>query len=300
MDGFGEGIKEKVEKSINISGYPLELFVSSIVSKNHLSWNNEYYFDFDEKKSRTIDLHVTDPATAATTDLHLSVDLAIECKKSTNTAWVFFEKKEPSVPNFMGQVIDHYNISQNDYEHPTNLFTLNLSNSTHYGKTLENNMIAHSYDVVKLGQKIGDDSTTQKPKDTIFEAANQVIKYTTYNLEKRTKNIRNMYKKQNIYPIYILYYPIVVFDGPLYTGELHGEKIQLSESEHVLLKYQFQPRYTQNPQTFFIDIVHKSYFSKFFQLIENEVNQLGSNIDAKKIEIKTAAENLKLRKLIPL
>ena len=82
-----------VEETVNRSGYPLELYVTNELRKNYLVWNNQYYFDFDEKKARSVDMYVPsiDEFVGGHVD-YVSIDMVIGCNKSDNLAWVFFPR----------------------------------------------------------------------------------------------------------------------------------------------------------------------------------------------------------------
>ena len=170
-------VKRKVAEAINKSGYPLELFVSAnLESKKHIPWHNDYYFDYDEGKARTIDMAVSPinfPSKSS-----VDVSLAIECKKSAERAWVFFPAKSMTQPESVGQIIDYAHIATSNYEQKTVLWKFDDNLPLHYGKLNEFSSIAHSYQVVKIGQNnFEDDASRKKTKDDIFEALNQTEIY---------------------------------------------------------------------------------------------------------------------------
>ena len=106
-----------------------------------------------------------------------------------------------------------------------------------------------------------------------------------------------MHIKKNVYPLFIFYLPIIVFDGPMYNGKLTEDKISLEERNHVILEYQYQPKYTKHPQRFLIDIVKKEYFPEFIEIIKEDISKINKSIEAntKKILEITKSLNLELR-----
>lgn len=89
-----EFIRQEIEKS----GFPLEIEVSTMLEE--AGWEVRYsklYFDFDEEKWREIDIVAErrsseDSKGHSIKPYYLNMKLAIECKKSDDTAWVFFPR----------------------------------------------------------------------------------------------------------------------------------------------------------------------------------------------------------------
>ena len=85
-------LKQKIKKT----GYPLEIQISSLLDKKNWGTvqNTCSYFDREEGKLRDIDITVGNfygPPKIA--PLMLFTQLIIECKKSDNFAWVFFNAR---------------------------------------------------------------------------------------------------------------------------------------------------------------------------------------------------------------
>ena len=277
-------IKDKVEKSINQSGYPLELHISSSLKNNFDIWNNLYYFDYDEEKSRTIDI-------AAHIRLRKEdyspfiAHLAIECKKSINKAWVFFGSETVVDYLYSGQLLDHSQIAKNDFVDGSVIWRFNDKLSLHYGDRRTPSFLAHSYQTVKIDSTHHDDDKQDKIKDNLFEALNQVTKYTVYQMNNAIKHMREKFSINSIQPAFFLIYPIIVFDGNMFTGELNGDKVKLTGCNHVILEYRYQPPYVDAPKSFFVDVVKKEYFPHFLNSIETEISNIHRSLKKSSSEI---------------
>lgn len=294
-------IKSKVEKAINTSGYPVELFVSKILNdNNHSTWHSRYFFDLEEEKARSVDIVV--PGFNFDMDdlenkVNFSSELIIECKKSLKTAWVFFETKSVVQHNYLGQSFDYENGIYGPQTFGSNLWKFDDKLSFHYapkGKISHAN-IAQSFHSVKIGDNSLEDSTKQlKTKDMIFEAVNQVVKYIVYDIYKRIGRLRKSFTSNGISPFFDWYFPIIVYDGPMYNGYLKNDKIELEERDHVILETHFTVPYASEPQTFLIDVVKKNYFEKLLPILNEDHLSAVKHVRKNEKKILKYAKNLKI------
>lgn len=274
-----------IEENVNKSGYPLELHLHSYLASNHY-WpsSNDYFYDPDGKTARSLDL-VADLAYYAKGPpfVHFEAKMAIECKKNDSNAWVFFSVDEDYVfSSHAGQIIDHKKILLGGYDYQSVLWDIDNKLRLHYGKeddNVEGDHISISYKVVRKGKESGES------KDDIFEAINQVLKYVSYNYEKNRLTFLRKAEHGTTLPFVEIYFPVIVFQGDLFEGQYSSGKIKLKPTNHVILKYLFQPSYSESPLEYYIDIVKKEYFETFFKLIESERNMLMKFIEAKKEDL---------------
>jgi hypothetical protein len=290
-------VKEKVTAAINTTGYPVELFVSSILnSHNHITWANQYFLDYETNQSRTVDIRV--PAFFTMTgesNIRFATELVIECKKSPKTAWVFFEYDDITQIDYLGQIFDYEQICKNDFIKNNLLLKFDINLPSHYGIKSKLARIARNYQVVKIGEDDLDDHTkNNKTKDTIFEAINQVTKFTTYTIQTSVENVVKRFKEDKVYPFFFIHYPIIVYDGPLYNGYLKDDKIELEERDHIIVKHQFRPQYAQREKIFLIDVIKKEYFEKLMLELEKESEQIALHLQKNKKEFVKYAESLKI------
>ena len=278
---MSNNIKEKVTGAINTTGYPVELSISSTLSDHeHIVWNNKYFFDDEIKKARSVD--IVSPAFAyAIGEVRYGAEIVIECKKSPQTAWVFFETPTIIQSEYSGQIFDFGKYCKGNYDSESLLWKFKQDLSLHYGPKKGLTQAAQNYQVIRIGEEDLDDSVRQpKAKDTIFEAANQVVKYITYNAKSGERNVLNIFVEKGVYPLFNLYYPIIVYDGPLYNGFLKDEKIELQERDHIVLQHQFMPNYFPKPKTFLIDVVKKEKFEELLNTLEKEQDSIAGHIEA--------------------
>jgi len=289
-------IKKKVEEAINSSGYPLELFTGSKLSEmGEIVWYNEYFFDYDLQLARSIDLFVPAfPKKKVLLKSDLFSRIAIECKKSPDTAWVFLEADEPVMEDFMGQFVDFTQILNNQYSVRHLLWNIDENFNLHYSPT-EPAKLAKNFQVVKIGDKDLFDpiGKASKRKDTIFEAINQVTKFICYQIKNEEKRcLVKWHKSSKIEPNFHIYFPVIVFDGPMYNGVLEGDKIKLNEIDHVLLQHNYQPIYSDKPLPFYIDIVRKEKLLDLIQLLQKDVENILNQISKGKNSIEKNAHGL--------
>lgn len=262
---MSEDVKKKVKEAIEKSGYPLELYVSSIIEDKYVFSNNQYYFDHDENVARTIDIYVWSLLDFRLPTTGISCSMAVECKKSEKNAWVFFETNSIA-PSQTGQIIDHRQIANDDSEINIALLQFSPKLQEYFGGTVASPLssISRSYAVVKIGQNISPDANSDT-KDTIFEAMNQTVKFISYELEQRKRRIREIYRIGSIYPITLIYFPVIVFDGHMFNAKLSNNEIELEEKNHVIVSYTYRTRDSKEPKNFYIDVVKKEYFEQFLQ-----------------------------------
>jgi len=169
------------------SGYPLELEVLGILDQS--GWtveSNAYYFDYEEQKSRSIDVFAygklgTFPLLTQPSPLRrispfdLRSYVCVECKKSETDTWIFFTQPSKFV-HFPGQYIDFAGILSGQYN--TGFFedmniSFDLTKQLHFSRY----NTARTFASIKMSKK---QKKFQKTKDDIFEAANQLVKYIAY------------------------------------------------------------------------------------------------------------------------
>lgn len=291
-------------REISKSGYPLELEVHSIL--NQSGWtveSNSYYFDYEEQKSRSIDVFAygklgTFPLLTRPSPLRrispfdLRSFVCVECKKSETDTWVFFTQPSISTSKFMhfpGQYIDFGGILSGEYS--TGFFedmniSFDLTKQLHFSRY----NIASTFTSIKMSKK---QKKRQKTKDDIFEAANQLVKYIAYRwsgiVEGRyvgglpTKSDRSIR----------IAFPIIVFDGRIFEAQVSKGEIQLSETNHVLLSFNYQPRYfSKHALGYIIDVVNKDNFENLLHELENDYMLLFTTIEKNLDHLKKEADKL--------
>ena len=296
---MSDEVTRKVEDAINSSGYPLEFYVGSKIKESgNIIWYNNYFFDYDLNQARTVD--ITSPAfhhqDLDKTEYTFSRELIVECKKSSDTAWVFFETPSIVQPNYMGQFFDFTHYVDGVYSSERVPWIVDSNLETHYGKAEGREKVAQNYQVVKIGGGVINDDQNKpfKRKDTIFEAANQVTKFMTWLTFKKEGYALTDFQNKGVFQIYDLFFPIIVYDGPLYTGFLEGDKISLSKTTNVILEYRYKPRYSSRERTYLIDIVKKEAFPDLIPTLAKDVDAIENSIKKNKDKIEKLLHDFKL------
>jgi len=297
---LSDAIKDKITKAVNTSGFPLELFVANIAKKNNeIPWHNQFYLDQDSDKPRSIDIVVTafNRSYEIKDNAFFGVDLAIECKKSSEAAWVFFETDEIVLDEYLGQFIGYNQYAIGNYEIENTFWKFGKRFPLHYEKNTEGfTHLATNFQTIRIGENNLDDSRVPKGKDTIFEAVNQVIKYISYKISKAEKNIVPRFYEKGIYPLFNLTYPIIVYDGPMYNGFLKNDKIELEERDNIVLQYYFKPAYAERERTFLIDVVKKEYFETLLHTLKDENKKMRKHLADHSKEFYEDVKTIKIEK----
>ncbi len=139
----------------------------------------------------------------------------------------------------------------------------------------------HHYDSKKLcstyfaGLKKNDKD--ERPNQ-IFKAVNQVIDALLFYWDREESFITKQRRSE-----VIIMYPIIVFDGKLFTADVYSEKTEVQETNHIQLMIN---REVKDPleyswlvkggkgvrfvktKPFIIDVVRKDYFEEFLKTIK--------------------------------
>lgn len=257
-------LEDYLIEKVKESGYPLEIEISTLLDKEYVVFNTQYYFDEEIKQGRDIDIYAIpyanldfftdDELVEKTAPFLLRNEIAVECKKSKTYAWVFFTR--PLVPvtflHISGQYLDKF--SQTD--------TPSLVESLFFDKLVlhydEFKEAAIAYDEIK--KKKAKKEGKAKSKREIFKGVNQLVKFICY--EKGSPAEPNVFKKD--FRIWI-FFPIIVFDGDMYRVNLELGEPKLEKKKHILVKTSYRSPYTKKVETFLVDVIHHSYFPEFMK-----------------------------------
>jgi hypothetical protein len=259
-----------IKKELLKSGFPLEMEVSSILRKrNYEVFKSVYFFDDDEQKAREFDIFASLPLYEDSsieydldTDWYFNPFVAIECKKSAVYSWVFF-RSEPIVGHLdIGHSIDVLT-EKVGYLKSVCGQLLTKSFLSHY--TNEEANIVSEHQQVKYA-KLPKNGRVERPvKDSIFDAISKIIKFMNYNFQTLNKFYRADPTRNDV----IFYFPIIVFDGPLY--EVSYEKsLEVKASKHVIYETSYFSNLTKSLVPAYIDIVRKDAFEEVLSIIEKE------------------------------
>lgn len=238
--------RESILKEMVTHGFPLEIEVTSLMSKR--GWNvinQAYYKDEDTGKMRTVDLWAIlscHPKTGRHDLVHIS--LIIECKKSVKP-WVFYTRKKEMYDRLS---VNHWSESQK----------LEWLTHTHHN-TEDHNEIA----IIPFEPFQG------KNKSDILEASMQVLKALTFKKKELVELHQKLKVKKN--PLCLLY-PVIVFDGNLWKCELQKGNPEISIIQYMEYKIDYNGPIV-------VDIVQKAYLPNFLETLEKEFKLISDTVE---------------------
>lgn len=264
-----EFLKQEIAKS----GYPLESYVTSVISsrKNWILYFNPYFWDKDENKGREIDVkaaYSSDELYRKGSSVFMSLSLVIECKRIRGNAWVFF--KNPTglySPILRCSSFDFFEAMEGN----TLSSLISSKKGTHFDRCRTKST---QYDEYIVSQ-----NKSNKRKDNIWSSVIKIIKACSGEIE----NLKNQ-NDESIEELRLegldrwvdspddiisFVYPVIVFEGKLYEASIENE-IVLKRRHYIQLHVDFKSRNYEG--RFCIDIVSRPYFASFFRHVENDAN----------------------------
>jgi hypothetical protein len=244
---------EKIRKYILKSGFPSEIEIGNILRKN--GWivvNQLPYIDKATKKIRTIDvsalkLGLQPPMTG--------FQLLIECKKSVQHEWVFHT--QPKEGEFLPALVTIFELLKRIAQPPLLGKLQELANDYNLKKifglessSLEAANKLSNLHILDKNIKIGVLYVNPDKKDDFFEATQQVLSALKSN-DKVSKSF--------------VVFPVIVFDGEIYEFYQEKDEMKVLPTNHL----QFVS-YDEETLPCMIDVVRKTYFSEFLQIIEKD------------------------------
>src|SRR6267143_2632330 len=228
---------EQLEKT----GLLLEMEVSIVLEKKGwIVYNQDPYVDFEEEKTREIDIFASHVSQLAHYVLHkktpfpLDFDIAIECKKSDNTAWVFLTRPAtmldtlPTANDFGdGQHIDFLS-ALTDYRSSFIDEHLPIP-KIHYG---DYRRVSHIGNEVRLGKEEAEElpRKSDRKREEIFEARNQLMKYSVDMMKKEKEAITEDLSVDSTEKPLLFLFLTIVFDGMLYEAFVRKGKLTIHAS----------------------------------------------------------------------
>lgn len=262
-DTLEDYLIEKVKKS----GYPLEIEVSNALeNERFVIFNTQYYYDEEAHQGRDIDIYALplepDPYDDKLLPFRLRTDVAIECKKSETHAWVFYTR--PRIPMssiYMGGQLRTTIPTLKEFSIESfNWFLEQKCLIFHYDGF---ERIAIAYEEIKK-KKMSAETGKGSSRREIFEAINQLVKFTCYENHQTSNRIAEM-SEISSREFITIFFPIVVFDGDMFEVFFEYGEPKLEKRNHILLATHYRCPYCREAESFTIDIVHHSYFSEFLR-----------------------------------
>lgn len=293
-------LEDFLVEAIKKSGYPLEIEISNLLDKNYFVSNTQYYFDEEAKQGRDIDIFAS-PLGFISMDMKLApfgvrTEVPIECKKSETHAWVFYTR--PRIPiNWVYTSGQWDTTIPKPIEFSTKSFDYFFKEkcfSFHYD---EFEKIAIAYDEIKK-KKIekGKGEKVISSKREIFEAVNQLVRFTSYEIHQSFNRIAKIPKRSDK-EIIIIFFPTIAFDGDMYEVSFDYNEPKLEKKNHILLSTRYRCPICQEARSFMIDVVHRSYFSQFLEILNTDFQKVRDNILTNCDELVNRAKGDKIKEM---
>jgi len=257
---------EKIRKEVRKSGHPVNLKVSIILNKK--GWyvkNAPRYFDPRLKTFREVDI----VAKKKSNFIGIGYDtLIIECKKSENHPWVFFNQGKENTKEASLTLTTH--LGKNEEVIYELIREKGMFKEHYYYKK----PLSAYYFVSNVKQDC-------KKSKEIFEAVTKVLDACLFYVNQKAKILEECKKlKLKLPESYLInfFYPIIVLDGKLYEVRIMGEKEYIDEVKHIslLVEYELEKPYLAQSlneniykpvfsKSFIVDIVRLDYFKEFLK-----------------------------------
>lgn len=285
-------LEDHLIQQVKKSGYPLEIEVSNILDgKSYVVFNSEYYFDEEAQQGRDLDVYALplepDPLNDAILPFRLRFELAIECKKSEPYAWVFYTR--PRMPDnsiyMNGQLTTTLPKRKTFSVESSEWFLERECLKFHYDRF---DRIAVAYDELKkarANEKVG------SHRNEIFEATNQLTKFVNYLRHRTEKNLSELPEDRPKREIIMVLFPIIVFDGDLFEVFFKRGEPMLWKTKHILLSAHRYCPYCKESKSFTIDIVHRSYFEEFIDVLTTHFSKMNTVVLEKRIDLLNRIKN---------
>ena len=245
---------KRILKDIEKQGFPLEVKTSEVLEARGWEVTNQVaYLDYEKEKYRTVDIVAIKNILLKPSELGFDVHLVIECKKSSKP-WVFYASDfDLNDPEIRRKAVASNQFFIWPLEHKRK--TLEKFFSLITGQfLLQNHLISPIFG--KLAY-IPFEPFTQGQRGSIHKARMQVCN-AILDLENR------QYQEMNFtFPYGVIFIPVIVLDGHLYTyknGELHVEE---GLYYHV----------TYVDSAFMIEIVTQDFLDTYLDIFESQIKK---------------------------
>ena len=218
-------LKAKLVKNLEETGYPVELKVGDILSKNRW-WveHNRYYIDEDEQKGREIDIlaHTNSYFHSEEVNLCVWLNLVCEVKQARKHPWVILSTTRGLIEG-EGYLRPHYHTSS-------------IDSSLLDGGEIERRATTKQF--TRIGRSYYEAFKSADAKSAIFEALTTTIKASEYRLKKEKGAGVDIDTGLKEYREITFVDPIVVLDGLLYEAYLNDNNaIQLAPISHIPVSF---------------------------------------------------------------
>ena len=263
--------KKQMIDAIQRSGYLLEQRVAAILTQEgYFVETNPVFPDPDTRKSREIDIDAISGLQVYKKGYNFVFpNLVCECvnnpqpvifftKESVISSLFHMEVKVSGIPVQFWQEDGYVSLSE---------FT-GMKKFHHYCKGL----IATQYCTFQL--KKDKSSWMALHNEEQHETFNSLIKALDYEIAKHFDDWFLPDKVDEEGVNVQVYYPLVIFQGSLYSATLKNNHLDLRKSKHIQFRRElFLPR-TNEVETYQIDVINEEYFPTYLKIVDSEMERV--------------------------
>jgi len=280
---LGSGELNFIKNKILESGFPLEFYVSSVLSTS--GWRvypNSYFLDKDEMKGRELDIKAESDEIEIETSqgyVGIKIFLLIECKKIPGNAWIFFKVPSSSfAPQLSYSMFDFLFQRTDDISYTSSSYgdiRANHEMPTHFDNFFvsESHLAFTNYTEIIVNEKESNKRTDNLWSSiiTLVKAISQTQQdfFAVYEFEEKEGYLRQSVQKGGYLQDTIKFiFPVIVFEGKMVEAVYKQGDIQLKNCDYVPLNINYKSGNYEGE--YFIEIVHKTFFEEYFKTIEND------------------------------
>jgi hypothetical protein len=243
-----------VRDAILKSGFPLEIEVLNICSTKNIGRIPSVRYVYDGQEHE-IDLIVQIEQmihrfSKGENFQYTKSIMIIECKKSDDKPWVFFCSPDYQEEPWAGNVT---------YLSDFNLYFSKAHRHSLLGQIFKNLKRNHYNDTsIPLSTGYHEPFKSHDAKSEIYRAVESVLTFLSYACENESSKLTISGSETTFY------FPVIVFDGILFEAMVTPEGLDLHERQHILY------RARREDSSLMVDVVTKSYFPKFLDMVEED------------------------------
>jgi hypothetical protein len=243
-------LTEKIKNELVKCGFPLEIYCRKELLKSGFALGSGQYYFNDENKLREIDgeADIQEEIKYKGDKITLFSIIFIECKKSDKKQWVFFHDKA-----WLSDL--NFNTNIKGLEEKINLKLANEYKNIHY----------YNFKNVAQNYVIPFCNPNSNESRQIYDSLLGLINYAEQHLKEKIH-----YKGSS--PYFELNVLCVIYDGVIIMAEPTENTFKLKEAKHVIVN--FNQRKEFKSYNYSIDIVQRSYFKKYLEIIKQDNNTI--------------------------
>ena len=127
--------------------------------------------------------------------------------------------------------------------------------------------------------------------DDQHDAFESLIKALNYKIEEHYDSWRPGLSQSSDIDINI-YYPLVIFEGELYSGTLDQGHLVLNKADYIHFSKEFYIPKPDYIQTVHFDIINENYLPEYIKMIESEVSKLKNSLRSQKQKVIVAINKI--------